>query len=416
MKKKYSLLSLIFTLFVITNEFQGLATVYNIVPNSIFVLSNLTIIILGMIMYFVFLGEIFKRFKILFFLNSIMIVFFCINIIVNRVSLNEVFLFIKDVTFLIFGIWCIYFTQSKSELEMVKKVLIKIFYIQIPMLIVQFIYHTINKSLYSGTYEDLVVAFFGFAKTGEIGFLSAILGIFLYKEYVMRNNVGSLIKIGILFLVQFLVSAKISIIIWILGVALINKKYKIVINLKQIVFIIMLSGVMLLTKNYFREGNMINSQNINYEFIQLQRFKEGTNRAGLGRVTAFYAISTDLASEKKYIWIGHGSGTTRSMGESLKGRDSYIESSSRYFNVFSNVISRLYYEIGIIGVVLLIAYFIYFLSISNNIKHKFVILTLLISLPYINGIYSGLICMFFSIIMVEILKEKIIPLNKNIVS
>jgi hypothetical protein len=391
--------------------FRSLDDIYSILPHSLYTMMSIFLGVLGLFYFFNLTRKEFKENKLLVILYVIYLIYVVFVYIVSRQLPKEIFLYLKDTLFFMFSGFFL-MVLKKDELMKVIALIEKLFLIQIPLLFIQYIYYVfIYKKDYSSTItvQDNVVGLLGFI-TGQIGLFSAILGIKYLESYIKTRTKKKLIIIICLFLIQFIVSAKAAMIIWVLGILYFTFRSKENIRRKiTIVGLLLLTGLMIywvanvnktLSKQYFT----LSKQYFTFSNEQLANFKSGGYYGRITRINGIIIVTKILPSDTKQFLLGNGVGVTRKMLSSVGSKYYATIKNPKLSGVFDNSYGPLFYEIGFIGVLLIIVILLVIAMRANNYLDRFVILVYIFSLFYHHTIHLSFYSLYTCLIVALVLK------------
>lgn len=392
----------------IMSETYSLSTVYNLYPSGIFIMACIVIGFIGFLVFVSQMAVIYKYFKGLLFLTIIFIIYCFININMNQVSLGEIYIFLKDVIYILFAVWFLFFKLEREQLLSIKVIMEKFFYIQIPMIVLQYIYYNFILGLGSVSgVEDLPVALMGKQMTGHIGVLTVFIGIDVLDKYYETKKNKELIKVIILFVLQFVLSVKVAIILWIVAIIYVFKKHIIRINLRNTVLVISLIAMIFLIPSFFTQRDILSSNYLKFTENQIINFNMGYENVRLSRISGIIITLEYLDNTTKGIFLGNGMGTTRAAYQfDVYGKYYSIFSSSRFLGLLDNSFNPLFYEIGIVGLLIIVLYILSFTpKQSKSLRVKIFIFCSLIF--YTRSLENNFLTVYMSILLALSLKEKL---------
>lgn len=368
--------------------------------------------LLGFLSLFYKLGFILRYFKNMFFLIVIFIFYCFINITINKITIGEFYIFSKDIIYIIFAVWFLFFSLKQEELMKLKLIMEKLFYIQIPMIFFQYIYYNfiLNLSSVPGT-EDLPVALLGKQMTGHIGILTVFIGIDLIDKYIKHKNIKELIKIIILFILQFVMSVKVAILYWIVAILYVFRKGKMKISFKKVSLVLSLFIMFTLAASFFGEKDILSNNYLKFTTMQIKNFQEGYDNVRLSRISTILITLKYTDNTTMGRVLGNGIGTTKAAYQfGVYGRYYDVFSSTRYLGLLDNSFNFLYYEIGMLGILILILYFLNFSFGSSKIS-KIKIFIFCSLMFYTHSFDNNFLTIYMSILFALALKERVKKIN-----
>lgn len=398
----------IIVLFVcIMSETYSLSTVYNLYPSGVFIIICGIMGMIGFFMFLTHLGVIYQYFKSLFILGILFIIYCFINIEINDVTFGEIYIFLKDIMYMLFAVWFLFFKLESEELLSLKSIMEKFFYIQIPMIIFQYIYYNfiLKMSSVPGV-EDLPVALLGKQMTGHIGILTVFIGIDLLEKYYESHDKKELVKVIVLFVLQFVMAVKVAIIFWVIAVLYVFRKKIIKINIRNTSIALILVSIFLIASKFLNNVNVLTSNYIKFTQNQIINFQLGYENIRLGRLTSIIIILKYLDNTQTGILLGNGIGTTKAAYQfNIYGRYYDIFTLPQFIGLLDNSFNFLYYEVGIIGLLIIILYLLGFTpKKSKKLRIKIFIFCSLIF--YTHSLDCNFLTVYMSILLTISLKEK----------
>lgn len=409
----------LFAILCFLGSTYSLSTVYNMYPSGLFIMYYGVFGLLGFVLFIVNQVHIVKHYFFLYCITILLILFYCFNIVVFNVRFSEIYMFFRETSFVLFAFWFLYFTFNEARLKKIKSIIEKLFILQIPVLLIQFVYY---KNLYQGAAqgvaEDKVVALLGSQMTGLIGLFSVFIGINLIESYMKKPSIKKIIGLIFVFIVQFAVSAKVTIFFWIVGIIFISMHKKIRFNIRNIFIILLLIIVLLNSSAIFGKDNLISKKYFDLYSIQLNNLNNNMTNSRLSRITTIIVTTNYLNNSEFNSLFGNGIGTTRIANQfNFYGRYYDLFTSPEYLGLSDNSFNPLYFESGIIGILLLFLYFAFFVKGKIPNTDKFRIATFFVMMFYTRSFDASFFTIYIAVIMSLILgyykQEKDTRLNTN---
>lgn len=406
-KSKKSIIFIVSYIFILLYMVKSLDDIYNIIPHSIYIFMGITMGIGGFAIFILNLIFNFNKFKRLYIIYIILICYLILNFILLNTKYIDMLLFFKDCIFFLFSAFWFYGMKT-IEIRKLIKLVEKLFMIQVPIFFIQSLYYNFfYNQVYLGTVEDNIVGLVGFALTGLIGVYSAILGMKIIINYNIDKSKINKLKLIFLFLVQFIVSAKAAIIIWVFGFiyfSKFNNKNKKNFNIYIIAFLVIcliiygiLGSTDLLTLDYFTFNN-----------IQLENILNNINYSRISRISGIALVTKYLPNNMFDFILGHGCGVTRDLKSiGLYGKDYFnMMDNQAFLGLFDSSYSQFFYEIGLVGVIIILIIIIVYYSYTKKPFSRFFILVFIFAIVYINPIVPSFFTIYFELILSLVLKEK----------